>query len=233
MSGPLILALESATARISCALLRGDTPVAETDAPPELPAAESLLPTVDRLLAQAGVREGDVEAYAVSVGPGSFTSLRIGIATAKGLAFGTGRPVAPVSTLAALARAAGRPAERVVALLDARRGELYAASWTHGGERADPAVPQGLYAPAALLERLPERCVLVGEGVALLEGLSLGPGVERVPPPRAEPHARHVGALGVRLLERGEAVQAAALLPDYGRAAEAEVRLRRRRPGTR
>ena len=84
---------------------------------------------VDAVLGAAKVSLASVECFAVSIGPGSFTSLRVGLATVKGLAFGSDSPVAPVSTLAALAweavRAAGSTEVDVAAALDARRGEVY------------------------------------------------------------------------------------------------------------
>ena len=107
---PLLLALETSGRVLSVALLRGEEVLAERQGARERPGAESLLPAVDEVLVRAGVRVADVEAFAVSIGPGSFTGLRVGIATVKGLAFGSGRPVAAVSSLAVLAR--GAPATR-------------------------------------------------------------------------------------------------------------------------
>ena len=102
---PLLLAVETATAAPSVALWRGDALLGERAADPGRPTAEALLPALDALLADAGLALAAVEAVAVSIGPGSFTGLRIGVATVKGLAFGTGRPAIAVSTLAAVARA--------------------------------------------------------------------------------------------------------------------------------
>ena len=82
--------------------------LAEVEAREGRTGAESLLPGVDAVLRRAAATLQDVEAFAVSIGPGSFTGLRVGVATAKGLCFGSGRPVAPVSTLAAVC--AGAPA---------------------------------------------------------------------------------------------------------------------------
>ena len=222
---PLLLAIECATADVSVALVRDAELLAERRAAAGAPAAEVLLPELDALLGDAGLGLGAVEAFAVSIGPGSFTSLRIGIATLKGLAFGSRRPVAPVPTLAALARGAGPAQGPVVGLLDARRGELYAGAWRRGGEEADPAVPEDVYTPEALLARLPEGAVLVGEGVALLRealgGRMTAHGV--APPPAGVPSAGQVGLLGARLLVRGQGIDAAELAPFYGRRAQAEV----------
>jgi len=222
-SPTLILALEAATVTLSVALLRGEDLVEEVSAP-EGPAAKTLLPAVDRLLSLAGVALGDLDAFAISIGPGSFTSLRVGIATVKGLAFESDLPIAPVSTLAALALAAGPTDRLVVPMLDARRGEFYAAAYA-GTSRREVGLPEGVYTPEALCARIRPPCVLVGEGATLCGeaiAAALGEGVAVLQPPEGNARARHVGALGVEQLARGSWVSAEQLVPHYLRRAEAE-----------
>lgn len=224
-SPSLILALESATAVLSVALLRGQDLVDEVSAPAG-PAAKTLLPAVDHLLNRAGVALGELEAFAISIGPGSFTSLRVGIATLKGLAFESGLPIAPVSTLAALARAAGATDRLVVPMLDARRGEVYAAAYA-GASGWEVILPEGVYTPEALCAGIRSPCVLVGEGAALCGeaiAAAIGGGVAILRPPEGNARARHVGALGAEQLARGSWVGAAQLAPHYLRRAEAEVK---------
>jgi tRNA threonylcarbamoyladenosine biosynthesis protein TsaB len=223
-SPPLVLALETATADLSVALLRGEELVDEVSAAAG-PAAETLLPAVDTLLERTGVALAALEAFAISIGPGSFTSLRVGIATVKGLAFETGVPIAPVSTLAALARAAGPTDRLVVPMLDARRGEVYAAAYA-AGSRRHVVLPEGVYSPEALCARIRPPCLLVGEGAALcgeVIAAALGEGVALLPPPEGSASARHVGALGVEQLAHGPWLPAEQLVPHYLRRAEAEV----------
>jgi len=228
--GPLaredwLLAISSATGAASAALWRDGETRDEEAAAPGASAAAALLPAIDRLLRRAGVGVTELAGFAIAIGPGSFTGLRIGVATLKGLAFGSQLPVAAVSTLAALARAAGGGPEPVVALLDARRGEVYGGAFQRGGEQADPRLPEGVFTPEQLAARLPARCRLVGEGAALvLERLraALGPGVTLAQAPGL--YARPVAELGARLLARGAGIPAAALVPRYLRRAEAEVR---------
>lgn len=223
----LLLALETATPWASVALLEGEELVAEVGASGARPHSTRVLPAVDALLALAGVRVADLAGFAVSVGPGSFTGLRVGVATVKGLAFGDGVPVAPVPTLAALASSAA-PGERpILACLDARRGEVYAAAFLDG---APVAVPEGVYLPEDLAQRLPEGCRVVGAAgeEALLEALARRlPHAELVAP--QPPRAWWTGRLGVRLLATGAGVAASTLAPRYVRRAEAEVRRTGRR----
>jgi len=226
---PLLLAFETATRAASIALLRGGDLVAEECTTGDRSTAETLLPALDALLAGAGLTPAAVDAFAVSIGPGSFTGLRVGIATVKGLAFGTGRPVAPVPTLAALARTAPEPREAVVALLDARRGEVYAAGYGPSDAALLPSefLPEGVYTAEALAGRLPRTCLLVGEGVGVCGDwlrARLGEGVQLQPSRHREPRARHVGALGAALLAAGGGVDAADVVPNYLRRAEAEVK---------
>ena len=209
-SGGPLLALETATRQARVALLDGDGCV-ERALPEGVRTAESLLPVIDGLLGEAGVPLADVRAFAVSIGPGSFTGLRIGVATAKGLAFGSDARLAAVPTLAGLALAAGGEGPRV-ALLDAQRGEVYAAGYDRPGDLVPGFLPEGLYRGDELT--VPEACRLVGEGVRVLdrEGDDLAPS------------AAAVARLAVRQLAAGEGVAAAALAPRYVRRAEAEAR---------
>ena len=195
--------------------------------PRTLGAPRRCCPAIDALLRRAGVgARRDSTAFAIAIGPGSFTGLRIGVATLKGLAFGSQAPVAAVSTLAALARAAGAGPEPVVALLDARRGEVYGGAFRRGGGQADPRLPEGVCGAEQLAARLPARCRLVGEGAALVRGGACarrsGRGVTLAPAPGRARDRWPSSAPG--LLARGAGIPAAALVPRYLRRAEAEVR---------
>jgi tRNA threonylcarbamoyladenosine biosynthesis protein TsaB len=237
----LLLAVESATSVPGVAVLRGEELLVELAQPGDQHHAETLLPLVDRALAHSGLELDEIEAFGVSIGPGSFTSLRIGLATVKGLVFGTSRPAVPVSTLKALSWTALCDADSetpVVALLDARRGEAYAAGYALAaggtGERdeLEELLAEGVYTPAELAERIPGRCRLVGEGAALFgpEICALrGPGVENLAERWGQTRASAVGRLAVRALARGEGVDATDLAPRYVRRAEAEVKRTDRR----
>lgn len=138
-----------------------------------------LMPLIAQLLERSGIRWEKIDRIAVGVGPGSFTGLRIGIATARALGRARNIPLVGVSTLESLALDARRPdatpargdVDAVLAVLDARRGEVFAAAWAAGGERLDCAPRELLAAsaqrPAALAARIPElgtRTLAIGEG---------------------------------------------------------------------
>lgn len=225
-STPLILAVETATPVTSVALLRGEVLVAEKTAAAGVDASVTLLAMLDELFEGDPSRLDAVDAFAVSIGPGSFTGLRIGVATLKGLAFGRPHRAVAVSTLEALAEAAQTFDRPVVPVLDARRGEIYAAAFERRGPTWTTLVPEGVYLPEELAQRIPVRCTLAGEGAALCGDAlrkALGDGVV-VPASPCEARARFVGALAARALARGEGCDAADLVPHYLRRAEAEVK---------
>jgi tRNA threonylcarbamoyladenosine biosynthesis protein TsaB len=222
----VVLAIESATSTPSVALLAGAEVLALRSAPPGAVAAEVILPAVEAVLAEAQLALGEVALFALAIGPGSFTGLRVGLATVKGLAFRSDRPVAPVPTLAALCFGAGSVQGAVAALLDARRGEVYAAAHGPGsqGLGEEVLVPEGLYTPAALTALLPAGCRCCGDGAVLYAPALAAAGLAIAPDAAHACAAPAVGRLGLRWLERGLARPAAELVPRYLRRAEAEAR---------
>ncbi len=223
---PLLLGVDSATEIASWALWQGDALVGERTCEAGRPTAEVLLPAIDALLAATGVTLDDLSGFAVSIGPGSFTGLRIGVATVKGLAFAPAKRVVGVPTLEALAGHAPGPGP-VVALLDARRGEVYAAGFEkHGDGEAQPAdwLREGVVPVAGLARRLPAGCRLVGEGLSVCGDAFADADVEVQLPPYPATTARHVAALGARRFAAESLPSAAPLTPRYVRRAEAEVK---------
>lgn len=228
MHAPLLLAIETATTAASVALLRGDVVLAARVLPDDRPASELLLPTLLAVLEDADLAWAALDGLAVSIGPGSFTGLRVGVSTAKGLAFGGPQRIVPVPTLAALAFHAAADGAAVAALLDARRGEVYAAIHA-GAPTAPPRVGPCVLTPEVLASRLAEiagdrPCIAIGDGVApAAEALRARLG-ERVLLRPVAPDAASVGRLAQRLWSVSGGVPAEQLVPLYVRRAEAEVR---------
>lgn len=213
-----MLAIETACGAPAVALLKGDEPCARAEAPAGSRGAERLLPCIDQVLREGGASLAALDAVAISIGPGSFTGLRVGVATVKGLAFGDALPVVPVPTLAAVAASAGPQAGPVVAVLDAQRGEFYAAAFEAGVEVG--RLGDRVHGAEALRAALPAGCVLVGPAQQAVEDAGV---LGLVWVESQEPLANCVARLGAVALAGGEAVSAAELVPRYVRRAEAEV----------
>ena len=224
-----ILALETSTLAGSAALLEGGRIVGESLLDVALTHSERLMAMVDRLIQDSGWRAADLEALAVSTGPGSFTGLRVGIATAKGLALALGVPVAPVPTLDALAWNLPFADALVCPLLDARKGEVYLALYRWREDRVERCSEYLALSPRAVAARLTSPAIVLGDGVAAcLPFLSdLGAGLRVAPVSHSMPRATIVGQLGCAMLESGQAVTADALAPLYLRPSEAELAARR------
>ena len=142
--------------------------------------------------AEAGVGFNTLDRIGVTIGPGSFTGLRVGLAFAKGLAAALDRPVVGISTLDALA-ASAREAPAVAALIDARRGQVYARFW-RGGAAEGPAEALTLEAAAARIAGLEAGGVLVGSGAALFADLATGLSLFPLDGPAPEALARLAAA---------------------------------------
>jgi tRNA threonylcarbamoyladenosine biosynthesis protein TsaB len=238
----LVAALDSATLTLSCALVEltpGAPPrvrCERTDhagkgAPGVTGGHGARLPAaLTDLLGVEGLALPDVEGYAVGLGPGSFTGLRIGLATWKGLAYGNRRPAAGASSLMAMALAAAPEAGEgalLVPLLDARKGEVYAGFYRRAGQGVVRAAPDAALPPGDLAARL----AVLGPGLAFGEGYTAYAAVLEGEIPRlatavATPGAAAVAALATeRLLGAPYDQQALfALEPHYVRKSEAEVK---------
>ena len=185
--------------------------------------ARDLLPAVAELMDAAGLGFGELDAIAAGVGPGGYTGLRIGIATARSLARASDLPVRPVGSLAALA--AGMDATVALPLIDARRGEIFAALYVHGDQRWEPFVTR----PEALLDRLaadpearPETPLAAGGGSLRFRHALEAASIE-VAPDGSRLHV--VRALQVcRLAAHAPAVAPEAVSPEYLRAPDATPR---------
>lgn len=208
-----LLALETSTETCSVALRSGDA-VRVLRRGGAREQTTHLLPMVQELLAEAGLRLADLDAVACTHGPGAFTGVRVAVSVAQGLAFGAGVPAIGISTLAALAQQAGAPF--VLPALDARMGELYAGVYRRGADGlVDAMTPDRLCRPQEFADGVPagHAWVAIGSGWVTYGADALGIVPERIVV--AEPDAADVLALAARALARGEAVSAEQLQPVY------------------
>jgi tRNA threonylcarbamoyladenosine biosynthesis protein TsaB len=250
-----LLAIESATRLVGAALLADSGSAAERSHQEGRMHAESLAPAIEEVCALSGLTVQDVDAIAVDVGPGLFTGLRVGVATAKALAQGLGIGVLAVSSLDILAAAADAEtgsdgARTVVVVVDARRGEVFTSRYRFGGAASEPlhvvdpastrrSSPQ-LVTPEALTQSLieldpdpGERVLIVGDGAARyrhrLADARAGDLdlVERVSSPSPLTLARLARH---RLAAGAELALPADVVPDYRRAADARINWEQRLP---
>uniref|UniRef100_A0A7C3UW64 tRNA (Adenosine(37)-N6)-threonylcarbamoyltransferase complex dimerization subunit type 1 TsaB n=1 Tax=Desulfobacca acetoxidans TaxID=60893 RepID=A0A7C3UW64_9BACT len=218
----LLLALDTATDRGSLALLEDDRLVGERHLDTPGAFLVHLLPSLDALLAEAGRTLPEVEAVCVSQGPGNFTGLRLGLATAQGLALALAIPAVPVPTLEVLAAACGRSPHPVAAIADAKRQEVYLGLFDCRGEFPVPLAEPERLAAAGLPERLAPPVLLTGPGLGPHKDYladRLAPGVVLAPEEKWYPQAAMVGRLGRRRLAQGLAVAPPQLIPLYLRPA--------------
>ncbi len=221
-----ILAIDTTTPSGSVALLEDRTLLGEANVESAATHSARLFRSIDFLLGAFGKDVQDLDAFAVAAGPGSFTGIRIGVGAAKALAFASGKPVAPVSTLLALAaKLAADGARLVCPLLDAKREEIYAGLFEAREGGLAEIIPQGAYDPDAFFDRLPARRVIAfaGSGLATYRaGLQSRAGDRARFPDRSAFIAAEVGRIGAGLIRAGKGVGAASLEPLYFRRSQAE-----------
>jgi tRNA threonylcarbamoyladenosine biosynthesis protein TsaB len=223
MSLGAILGIDTATWTAAVGVVRDGQVIAEgTHREPRSHTA-SLPALVERVLGDAGLRIEDVEGVAVSIGPGSFTGLRIGLALAKGIAFAGGLPLVGVPTLEALAHVApAAPGTTVCAALDARKREVYAALFRATAAGPERTTPDLALAPEALAECLVSPCVVIGDAGDVY-GEVLGAHATLLDFATHHPRGGVVARLGAGRLAAGEGANAGLLEPTYVRAADAEL----------
>jgi tRNA threonylcarbamoyladenosine biosynthesis protein TsaB len=226
----VILSLDTTTRAGSCALLRDDRVLREHAGDASRDQAERLPGDLAALLEREGLALQAIDAFAVATGPGSFTGLRVGIATMQGLAMAMAKPLIGVSAFDALAFQAARAAHetnadspsRTATWIDAWRGEVFAALYEAGREIAEPVVAP----PDALLEQLKGTATLfTGDGAALYESrirASSGDAA-RFSTPIAPPLAGAVAMLAAEAFRAGQRPLPHAIRPIYVRRSDAEL----------
>lgn len=233
----LILAIETATSCGSVSLSIGGVKnfrlLTECIAQPDITHSRRLLGSVEWAMQAAGVEWEDLDGIGVSIGPGSFTGLRIGLAAAKSMAMATGKPLLGVPTLAALALScSGTDAGRLIGvLLDARKKEVYAGFFRQVNNTGFTQIGSPVVTPPAnLLEQIQEPVVLVGPGVAAYrEHFINRENITLLPEFLSLPRAAYVGMLACEMLGRNQLMDPVSGAPLYIRASEAELSLKQRK----
>ena len=241
---PLILAIETATHAGSVSVARGLNVFASMSGDGGSSHSLDLIENIDRVLRKAGAELPMVDLFAAAIGPGSFTGLRIGLATTKSLAIASQKMCAGVSTLAAIAYQAGQ-SDRTIALLPAGRGEVFAQMFSVGGDLVTPLDEARHIAPDAMMEKYGSypRLTWAGEGahaqIELLRAEAAtrklevsvnelastdGPAADWIVVPAYDNLAEAVTRLAFRQWQVGDLSDPANLRADYVRPSDAEIK---------
>jgi tRNA threonylcarbamoyladenosine biosynthesis protein TsaB len=219
-----ILGVDTTTMMGAVGIVDGDEPVAELCTNISVTHSERLMSHIDGLLKSARMTLADLDGFAVSIGPGSFTGLRIGIAAVKGLAYATGKPVAGVGSLDVIADNIPLCMSQVCPVLDARKKMVYAAVYSGGTDKRTLMEPDVL-TPEVLADRISGPTVFVGEGAYVYRDLlaqRLGDAAVFAPRVYGYPAGTAVALRGHVLIEKGEAADPFTLVPHYIRKSDAE-----------
>ena len=227
-----ILAVETATALQSVALLDEDHVLATHDQEAGGAHGSLLVPAIDQLLTKSKVRLSELDGLCCSAGPGSFTGIRVGLATCLGLRAASGVPLALVPTLEAMARSVQGESRLLCPVLESRRDEVYWALFRWMGEaRWERMLSEQVGTPRALAQSLTEHTVMFGPGWSSMEAeiraalpesitVTVGPGHA------FRPSAIHVARIGMERIRRGE-IAGGGIAPLYVQRAQADIQYER------
>jgi tRNA threonylcarbamoyladenosine biosynthesis protein TsaB len=227
-----VLGVDAATDLCGVALVENGHLLCEFRLKTGFQHAEHLLVLVDRVLKDLKLEMADLDGLALTIGPGSFTGLRVAVSTVKGLLVGIDKPVAAVSTLEVLAWNLPMASNPICTLLDAKKKEVYAAlfAFEESGE-LKRLMDDQVILPTALLERLSGEILFIGEGAHRYRDLiieRLGRRARFVPPSQQVSKASIVAQIGLEQLRQGQRVDIRNLTPNYLRRSDAEVNLEKR-----
>jgi len=225
-----VLAIESATNVAALAIVAEEAVIAEAVLNTGKTHSQRLMPMLARLLEEADLELEDLDGIVVSGGPGSFTGLRIGLATAKGLAYASGKPLVMVSTLDSLAYNLKGYPHLICPILNARRNEVYTAVYRDAGEELTLVMSYAALPPAELVQRLrplAEPVMFLGDAVPVFGAYlqeQMGSLARQATIFASMPSAAVLGWLGLQKLKKGQVADLATAKPFYIRPSEAEVK---------
>lgn len=222
-----ILSVESSSLVASVALLEDELIIAEYSINCGLTHSQTLLPMLDEIVKRTGTGLEDIDAIAISGGPGSFTGLRIGVATAKGLGLGLSKPLIHIPTLDATAYNIYGVDALICPIMDARRSQVYTGIYKHqyDFEVVMESKPMDIRELLATLSTYRQRVLFLGDGVPVYKEI-----IEKeadfeysfVPPNNNRQRAASVAALAALYFKEGKTVDADLMQPEYLRLSQAE-----------
>lgn len=225
-----ILAIDTSSSMTTAALTVDEKVVAESTFSTDRTLSVRLIPEIERLLAFSGIEMIDIDLFAASTGPGSFTGVRGGVATIQGLALATGKPCAGYSSLAMLAMNFPLSNYLVCPLLDARKSEIYAGLYDLTAPIPVPIINDSVMPPECFFDLIRSNTdkpvIFAGDGaLRYLENIKSCFGASAViaPFPHHTARASNGALLALHAFRKGEQLNPSGLLPVYLRASDAEI----------
>lgn len=223
----ILLSADTSSARFSIALLKEGMLVDEFESESSNAHSSDLLTEIDRLLSKNSYDIKDIEGFCVGLGPGSFTGLRIGITTIKGLALSLKRPITGVPSIDSLAYNLLGHKGRVCAIIDAKQKKLYSRVYTCNGKSIDPKTGFLLLGIDELLNKLKAPAIFLGDGVGLYKDYimeEMGSKARFGPEATWYPKAAIIGKLGYERLKTGKKDNVFSLAPLYIYPKECQIK---------
>lgn len=221
-----ILAVDTATQSCSVAVTSDGALCAELTTVRKQTHSKHLMELIHSVLEIAGFRVADVDGLAVTVGPGSFTGLRVGISTVKGFAYALDKPVVGVSSLKALAWQCAATSYLICPLIDARKGEVYCATYRFSEDQLIQKTGARAMTPEAVIAEIKTPCMFIGTGARLYRqsiDTALGSLAHFVPGDQNIIRASSVAILSMSRFEANDTDETAGLVPHYIRKSDAEL----------
>jgi len=223
-----VLAIETATIAGSAAVVDDEKGlIGEVRVDVRVAHAERLMPSIQWLMESSLTSVKDIDAFAVSIGPGSFTGLRIGLSTAKGLSYAAKKPLVPVRTLDAFARTLPYCSHMICPMFDARRNEVYTAFYKWEDSRCVKIMHEIAISPEELLNMIKEPVVIMGDGAKTYSEMisaTLKDKALFAPSTNMSPSSSTIGEIAIEQIKQGIATDPVSLTPYYIRKSEAEIR---------
>ena len=224
-----LLAIETSALVASCAILDEEKVIAEYTLNFKLTHSQTIMPMIDEIIKRTGFSPKELDYIACSRGPGSFTGLRIGAATAKGLAMGYGIPIIPVPTIKALAYNVSNTEKLICPIMDARREQVYTGVFRWNKENLTEVFEEEATTIDDIIEKvlsLKEEVIFLGDGVSVhKEKLNKYENFSFAPINNNHQRAASIGAIGLEMAKEGKAVHGREFYPVYLRKPQAEREL--------
>ena len=223
-----ILAVDTSTTSCSVAVADKDSLLAEATIVREQTHSKHLMDMVDKVVSFSGLTISELDGFAVTRGPGTFTGLRIGISTIKGLAVASGKPVVGISSLEALAKQCTFASYLICPLIDARKGEVYFARYRFSGGVLKKVIGEGVLPPGDAVSDINEPSLFVGNGAKLYQDIiteKVGEQAFFALPWQNTIRALTVAQLSIGRFEKKDTDDIAMFVPQYIRKSDAELNI--------